>query len=233
MKVSPIKTKLFREGDSLPDFVLEHIPRLKDGMILVVSSKLVSLSEWRTAPLSLKDTLIRKESKKAKKTQKVWFTITDGIVMANAGIDESNGQGKLILLPKDSYKSAATLREHLKKAYRVKKLGVVIVDSVVMPLRRGVVGVALGYVGFKGLKDYKGKKDLFGRTFKFASTNVADSLATAAMLTMGEGKERQPLAVIEDAPVTFVDKLSKEELSVSGKEDMYAPLVSKLPGGSR
>jgi dihydrofolate synthase / folylpolyglutamate synthase len=221
MRVIPVKTKLFREGDDLVSFVRSHIKGLKNGSVLVVSSKIVSLAEGRTAPVSEKERLIKKESEYARKTKKVWLTVKDGIVMANAGIDESNANGKLLLLPKDSYKSAALLRKRLMEIYTINRIGVIISDSVVMPRRKGVVGVALGYVGFKGIKDYKGKKDLFGRTFKFASTNVADSLATAAMVTMGEGSERQPLAVIEDVPVQFSEKSRKGEIKISKKDDMF------------
>lgn len=227
MKITPIKTKIFREGASLPDFVFAHLPRLKEGAVLVVSSKIVSLSEGRTADPKDRERLIKKESTKAKKTKLVWLTEKDGILMANAGIDESNADGKIILLPKDSYRSADMLRKVLMKKFKLKKLGVIISDSVVMPRRKGVVGVALGYAGFKGVKDYKGKKDLFGRKFKFASANIADSLATSAMVTMGEGSESQPLAVIEDAPV-FFGNTERKEMRVAGKDDMFGSLRSNL-----
>lgn len=225
MQVLPYKTRLFKEGEALAPFVRAYVKRLKEGSVLVVSSKIVSLSEGRTADPKDRERLIRKTSTKTVKTQKVWLTVTDGIVMANAGIDDSNGNGKLILLPKDSYKSAKQLHAALMRAYKIKKLGVIIADSVVMPLRKGVVGVALGYAGFKGVKDYKGKKDLYGRKFKFASSNIADSLATAAMVTMGEGSERQPLSVIEGAPVEFGNGGS---ISVPAKEDMFAPLLRAM-----
>lgn len=225
MKITPVKTKLFREGASLPDFIFAHIPRLKDGSVLVVSSKIVSLAEGRTADPKDRERLIKKESTWAKKTKMVWLTEKDGILMANAGIDDSNIDGKIVLLPKDSYKSAARLRATLKKKYKLKKLGVIIVDSNPSPRRKGVVGLALGYAGFRGVKDYEGTKDLFGRTFKFSSVNIADSLATAAMVTMGEGSERQPVSVIETAPVTFAEKVSKGEIKIHSKNDMYRPLV--------
>lgn len=221
MEVIPIKTKLFREGESLPDFVLAHIPNLKNGSVLVVSSKIVSLAEGRTADVKDKERLIKQESDWAKKTKKVWLTEKDGILMANAGIDESNGNGKIILLPKDSYRSAATLRTTVMKKCKVKKLGVIVADSVPIPRRKGVVGIALGYAGFKGVRDYKGKKDLFGRTFKFASSNSADSLATAAAFMMGEGAERSPLVLIKDAGVSFTENVSKKEVKMSRNIDMF------------
>ena len=149
--------------------------------------------------------------------------------MWNAGVDESNAKGNIILLPKDSFKSAQKLLRKLKQLYKVKLMGVVITDSRVMPLRAGVVGVALGYAGFKGLRDYRGTKDIFGRKLKFTQTDVADSLATAAVLVMGEGKEQKPLCVIEDAPVEFSEKPNRKELTIAPKDDMYRPLFGKMP----
>lgn len=223
MQVTPIKTKIFREGASLPDFLFTHLPRLREGAVVVIASKIVSLAEGRTADPKDRERLIKKESTWAKKTKMVWLTEKDGILMANAGIDDSNVDGKIVLLPKDSYKSASRLRATLKKKYKLKKLGVIIVDSNPSPRRKGVVGLALGYAGFRGVKDYEGTKDLFGRTFKFSSVNIADSLATAAMVTMGEGNERQPLAVIESAPVVFGDQVLRAEIRIPRGMDMFFP----------
>lgn len=225
MIVKPVKTRIFREGESLPDFVIKHIPRLKEGVVLAVASKIVALSESRTASSSQKELLIKAESTRAWKTKHVWLTLKDGMLMANAGIDESNADGKLILLPKDSFKSAARLRAALKKKYKIKKLGIVITDSRTAPMRAGVVGVALGYAGFRGLRDYRGKKDIFGRKFHYSQSNLADSLATAAVLMTGEGNERQPLAVIEGAPVVFSEKILRLEASIPLSEDIYFPLL--------
>ena len=110
----------------------------------------------------------------------------------------------------------------------VKNLGVLITDSRTVPLRSGVTGVALGYAGFRGIKDYKGQKDIFGREFKFSSVDVADSLATAAVLVMGEGREQQPLAIIKGAPIEFSNKTYHKELEIAIRDDMYLPLFSKL-----
>ena len=100
----------------------------------------------------------------------------------------------------------------------------VITDSRSLPLRLGITGLALGYAGFQGLKDYRGTLDIFYRPFKFSRVNIADSLATAAILCMGEGSERQPLALIKDAPVKFVDQVSADELKVDLKDDRYRAL---------
>jgi F420-0:gamma-glutamyl ligase len=231
MIVEPIKTRVFKEGENLFAFIIQYFKKLPEKSVVVVTSKIVALSEKRTviAKNSLaREELIQKESDFALLTKHVWLTIKDGIVMASAGIDESNANGKLILLPKDSFKTAHLLRKKLQQKYKVKKLGVLITDSRTMPLRSGVSGVALGYAGFRGIKNYVGTPDIFGRKFKFSRTDVADSLATGAVLTMGEGNEQQPLAIIQKAPIEFCDKISKNELRINIDDDMYHPLFSKL-----
>lgn len=231
MQIKAIKTKIFRENENLLDFILKYVKKIPENSILVVTSKIVALAEGRTIEYkneSQKVKLIKEESDFAIKTKLVWLTIKDGMVMASAGIDESNANGKIILLPKNSFKSAEFVRKELCKKFKIKNLGIIITDSRIFPLRAGVVGVALGYAGFKGIRNYIGKKDIFGRTLKFSRTDVADSLATSAVLCMGEGKEQQPLAFIIDAPVEFVKKVYKKELFIDPKEDLYLPLFGSI-----
>lgn len=237
MKVIPIKTRIFKENENLIDFITSNIKKLKDDSIIVVTSKIVALSEGRTAIVKNekeKEELIKRESQFAMRTKfrthkkYVWLTIKDGMVLASAGIDESNANGKIILLPKDSFKIASILRKKLLRHYGVKNLGIIISDSRILPLKAGTVGVALGYAGFKGLRAYMGTKDLFGRVLEFSRTDVVDSLATSAVLLMGEGDECQPLGLITDSKVVFTDKINKDELKIDPKEDFYQPLFTKI-----
>lgn len=231
MITQPIETRIFQEGDDLFAFITYYFKKLRERSVVVVTSKIVALAEKRTAVAEnaqTREKLIRRESEFAIPTKYVWLTIKDGVVMASAGIDESNANGKLILLPNDSFKTARDLRKKLRKKYGVRHLGVLITDSRVMPLRAGVTGVALGYAGFRGIKDYRGTSDIFGKKFKFSRTDIADSLATAAVLVMGEGNEQQPLAIIERAPIEFCDRIRRKELRINVKDDMYRPLFSKL-----
>lgn len=215
MNIKPIHTRIFKEREKLTRFVHTYIKKITENSVLVVASKIVALSEGRLA-------------KKTHFSSKVRLTITDGMMMANAGTDESNAMGKIILLPTDSYRSAERLRKALKKIYKIKNFGVIISDSHIAPLRAGVTAHALGYAGIKGIRDYRGTKDLYGRVMKISRTNVVDSLATAAALTMGEGRESQPLALITDAPVQFVNKINKKEVSIKLQEDLYWPLLKNL-----
>lgn len=231
MQIKALKTRVFKEREDLFSFILKYIKKIPENSVIVVTSKIVALSEGRIVVLKnkeQKEELIKKESDIAIKTELVWLTIKDGMVMATAGIDESNADGKLILLPRDSFKMAEVLRKKLKKHFKIKNLGVLITDSRIFPLRAGVVGVALGYAGFKGIHNYIGKKDIFGRVLKMSKTDIADSLATAAVLCMGEGNEQQPLARITDAPVDFVNKVNKKELLINPKTDLYMPLFKSI-----
>jgi len=231
MRIKAIKTRVFKENEDLIAFILRYVKKLPENSVLVVTSKIIALSEGRTVVFKnkkQKEDLIKRESDFAMKTKLVWLTIKDGMVMASAGIDESNAKGKLILLPKDSFHSAELIRKELKKKFKVKKLGILVTDSRIFPLRAGIVGVALGYAGFKGVRNYIGKKDIFNRVLKMSRTDVADSLATAAVLPMGEGNEQQPLAIVSDAPVEFVERINKKELLIDPKEDLYLPLFGSI-----
>lgn len=232
MLTKAIKTRVFQEGENLFDFVTHYFKNIPERSVIVVTSKIVALAEKRTAVIeddTTKEKFIRSESEFAVRTKHTWLTVKDGMVLASAGIDESNADGKLILLPKDSFKTARILRKKLQKKYDVRHLGIIITDSRIIPVRAGVVGIALGYAGFRGIRDYRGTSDIFGRKLKFSRTDVADSLATTAVLVMGEGNEQQPLAIIKDAPVEFCSKTSRNELHIDIDDDMYQPLFSALP----
>jgi coenzyme F420-0:L-glutamate ligase len=232
MEIRPIKTSVFKKDKDLILFIIKFAAKVREGDVVVVTSKIVALAEGRVIENwdeKIREKIIKQESEFAIKTPIVWLTIKDGAVLANAGIDESNAVGgELILLPKDSFKAAEMIRTKLKKHFKLKKLGVIITDSRVMPLRAGVVGVALGYAGFKGLRDYRGSLDIFGRKLKMTQTDIADSLATAAVVCMGEGDERIPLAILKDAPVVFAEKVNKKELLIDAKLDMYGPFFQNV-----
>lgn len=226
MIVKAIKTRIFSEGEDLFAFIVNYFKKIPEKSIIVITSKIVALAEKRTSndnTPEAKEKLIRSESELAIRTKYVWLTVKDGAIMASAGIDESNANGKLILLPKNSFKTARVIREKLREKYKLKNVGVLITDSRTIPLRAGVAGLAVGYAGFKGVRDYRGTPDIYGREFIFSRANVADSLATAAVFLMGEGKEQRPLAIIKDAPVEFRGKISCGELFIDIEEDMYRP----------
>lgn len=231
MLIRPVRTRIFRENENLADFIVEQLPALPERSILVVTSKIVALAEGRTLPTqdeTVREAAIKKESDFAIRTKYTWLTLKGGLLMSSAGIDQSNANGKLILLPKDCFRSALRLRNELKRRYKLKELGILIPDSRVMALRAGAVGVAMGYAGFKGIRDYRGLPDLFGRIMQISRSNIPDALASAAVLVMGEGTERRPLAVVTDAEVEFTERTNRKELVIPPEHDMYRPFFEEV-----
>ncbi|MEX2008356.1 MAG: coenzyme F420-0:L-glutamate ligase, partial [Candidatus Spechtbacterales bacterium] len=150
-------------------------------------------------------------------------------------IDESNADGHYILWPKDPYVSAKKWYDWVRKEYGVQDVGILIVDSHSIPLRRGTVGISLSHWGFHPLIDYRGTPDLFGRPYKVSLTDIPDGLAGAAVLCMGEGSETTPLALATDLPfVTFSEKPYEATTPYSSfqiplEEDLYYPFFKFPP----
>ena len=123
-----------------------------------------------------------------------------GMVLANAGIDQSNvphgdDRQRVLLLPKDPDASSAELRAALEERFH-KTLAVVVSDSVGRAWRNGVVGLALGAAGLPALLDLRGKRDLEGRVLEVTQVGLADQIASAAQLLMGEADEGRPAVLI-------------------------------------
>lgn len=243
MIVKAIKTHIITEEDKdLFKILDQYINELSENSIVVVTSKIVSIcegsilkiEEGTNDQLPAKEKLIQENSQlylpRASSKYNISFTVTNNILSASAGIDESNGNGFYILWPKNAQESANSVREYLAKKFNLKKLGVVITDSKTTPLRWGVTGIALSHSGFKALNDYVGKPDLFGRPFVYEKLNIADSIASAAVLEMGEGSEQTPLAVINELKnIEFQDRNpSEDELQgskISIDDDLFAPFL--------
>jgi coenzyme F420-0:L-glutamate ligase / coenzyme F420-1:gamma-L-glutamate ligase len=190
---------------------------LRNGDVLVVAQKIVSKAEGRYVKLdeikpSLRAVEIAQQTGKDARRVEVILSESEeivklgpqlviaahklGFVMANAGIDESNisrgdGAGRVLLLPRDPDGSAAELKRRLDAAFNV-SAAVIINDSFGRPWRNGVVGVALGAAGLPSLVDRRGAQDLFGRELRVTETAVADELASAASLLMGQAAEALP-----------------------------------------
>ncbi|OUO57580.1 coenzyme F420-0:L-glutamate ligase [Candidatus Avelusimicrobium gallicola] len=231
MKITPVHTRIFKEKEDLPAFIAEHIVLVPEKTVLTVSSKLVALWKGKTVPYTgrtQKEELIRRESQAALQTPLAWLTIKDGMIMTNAGIDESNADGKLILLPPDCYACAQDLRTALRQKWNVQDLGVIITDSMILPLRAGIIGAAVAYSGFEGVKDLRGREDIFGKKLEVTLVDAADSLAAACALAMGEAAEQQPLCLAEGAPVAFVDGTNPAEIKYPPQNDLYTPLLKAV-----
>lgn len=241
MNVTPVKThKITIKDKDILEVLDKYLPALAENTVIAVASKIIAICEGRIAKMGEveKDTLIEKEADfflpRSGNKYGVALTITQNHLVATAGIDESNGDGYYILWPKDLQKSANTIREHLKKKHTVKNIGVIITDSRTTPLRWGVTGLAIAYSGINPLHSYVGQGDIFGRTMEFTQESIVDGLASAATVTMGEGAEQTPLAIITGIPfVEFQDRNPTQEeldrLKIEPSNDLYAPLLTNVP----
>jgi len=242
MLIKPIKTRPFLPPkDDLFDLLQKALSKqtFKEKSILVITSKIVAISQGRCIKIEDvkdKDELIKKEADlylPREKVPKGWVMLTmkHNIMIPTAGIDESNANGHYILWPEKPFETARKIYNFVKKEYGLKKFGIIISDSHTVPLRWGTMGIALAYWGFRPLKDYRGTKDIFGRTLKITQSNIADALATAAVLIMGEGKEQTPMAIISD--VDFIkfgrfNFLKKNPLAIDREIDIYGPLLNAM-----
>lgn len=240
MKVTPVKTHKITSRDSdLIKILDRYIIELAEKSVIAISSKVVSICEGSIVPAKklTKDMLVEAEADYflPKGLNKYGFhiTIKNGTIIASAGIDESNGNGNYILWPRDSQKTANAVRKYLTLKHRIKDVGVIIVDSKTVPLRWGTVGTTLAYSGFSALNNYVGKKDLFNYRMRVTRSSIYEGLGAAAVMTMGEGNESTPIAILTELPfVTFQRRnpTSKElkSLSISIKDDVFAPILTKV-----
>lgn len=242
MEIFPIKIPKKGEGfDLFRTIVGSKFQFLADD-ILVISSKFVSMSE--RSLIDLKNVKVSKKARalalKFKMDERIaqvtlqesdyvvsgipgfLLTINDGMIAPNAGIDKSNcPQGKIVLYPKDSFKTANKLRKKFHKKYGI-KIGIVISDSRLMPTRVGCTGIAVGVSGFDPVDDERGKTDLYGKKLKVTFRATADCLATIGVFMMGESNESIPLVVIRGANVRETERsLSMKDMTVNPKIDIY------------
>lgn len=218
-----------------------------DGDIIVVAQKIVSKSEGRwvnLAAITPSTQALELAEQVEKDPRLVEITLQEsnqvlrlrtgtlivehrlGFVCANAGIDHSNVAGSgdaqaewVLLLPEDPDASALALRERLETASGV-RLGVLIIDSHGRAWRQGVVGVTVGLSGLPGLLDLRGKPDLFGYTLRVTTVGVADELAAAASLVMGQAAEGTPVVHVRGFPYALREA-SLSELLRPKEQDLF------------
>jgi putative folate metabolism gamma-glutamate ligase len=238
MIVRAIKTRAFLPPkDDLFSVIKQSFLgyKIKEKSIIVITSKIVSIWQGRCIKISKnikKDDLVKKESDfyiNRKETPKNYamLTIKNNILIPMAGIDESNANGYYILWPEKPFLVAEQIYNFIKNEYNLKNFGIIISDSHTTPLRSGIVGIGISYYGFYPKRDYRNKKDIFKRTIKMSQTNIVDSLASSAVYLMGEGSERTPIAIIEDAGnIKFeTKKYKKNPIGIDISEDIYAPII--------
>jgi putative folate metabolism gamma-glutamate ligase len=236
MRVRSIKTHKIMQDSNLVAILDRYLASFEERSILAITSKIISICQGRTIKVEDADkgALVEQEADHylppSVSKYRVHLTIVDNLLIPEAGVDESNAAGHYILWPRHLQQTVNEVRAYLRERFSRQWAGVIVTDSKTSPLRWGVTGVALAHSGFLALNDYIGREDIFGRQLQMTKVNVADALAAAAVLVMGEGSEQTPLAVIDNLPfVTFQERdPTAEELRqrwITLEDDLYAPLL--------
>jgi F420-0:gamma-glutamyl ligase len=148
-------------------------------------------------------------------------------LIANSGIDQSNaGLGKVVLLPKDLDNVIWSYWKRLKSEFNLDKLGIIIVDSRVQPLRKGTIGIAIKTAGFEPIEDLRGKPDLFNRPLEITMRAIADDLASAAQFLLSEADKQTPVVIIRGVDVEFTEN-PKLTMEMPPEECLYMNIFSK------
>lgn len=155
MRVQAVRTtRVGRQGADLEEFIADHVPHCPDSSVLAVTSKIVALCQGRVldpATVPSREELLARESSRYLPADAnryhVALAIKSGRLIPNAGIDQSNADGCLVLWPQDAQKAANQLRQSLCRRLGRRRIGVLITDSTTAPLRAGVVGVRVAHSG--------------------------------------------------------------------------------------
>jgi coenzyme F420-0:L-glutamate ligase len=250
LQLYPIKSAIIHPGDSITAKLVEAISSaklsLKNGDVVAIASKIVSLSEGNIIsltgikPSAAAKRLARKYELAREFAQIVLdqseavyggvsgavLSLKDGNATANSGVDRKNApRNTAIPWPASPHRSAMNVRKAIKRRLG-KRVGVVIVDSRVTPLRLGTIGLAIGCSGFQPVKDTRGTADLFGRRTLMTFRAIADGIAGAAHLLMGETRESIPFVLVRGAPITLDDHYRPSPMTLPVKDCLY---MSQIP----
>jgi coenzyme F420-0:L-glutamate ligase / coenzyme F420-1:gamma-L-glutamate ligase len=146
----------------------------------------------------------------------------NGIVSANAGVDRSNVKGdrNVALLPANPDASAQNIRREIRKITG-HTVAVIVSDTHGRPLRMGEINITIGISGIKPIRDRRGEKDLFDYTLRIKQTCIADELASAAELVIGQASEGIPVAIIRGYKYQIAEDVSAKELTRPKEKDMF------------
>jgi coenzyme F420-0:L-glutamate ligase / coenzyme F420-1:gamma-L-glutamate ligase len=212
-------------GDDLPALLIAAMERgglaPQPNDILVVAQKIVSKAEGRYLDLArvepsgrarelaavtgkdarLVEAILSQSADVLRAAPHIVIAVTHhGLVMANAGVDQSNLEAgddgrRVLLLPEDPDRSARHIKDVLDAHFGA-DIGVIVCDSAGRAWRLGTVGLAIGAAGVPSLMDRRGEKDLAERPLEVTEVGFADAVAAAAVLAMGEAAEARPAALV-------------------------------------
>ena len=230
-RVIGVKTPLIRAGDDLPAVILaaaQESPAagFRDGDILVIAESPVATAEGRAVPLDrvvpsgrarelaarygmdprLTEVVLGESDSVVGGVAGFLLTLSQGTLLPNAGLDLSNTPpGTALPLPRDPDGSAARIRKAIGERTG-KRVAVIIADSRTHAMRLGCSSVAIGCAGIRAVIDERGRTDLYGHVLEVTQRAVADNIASAAVLVMGEADECIPCAIVRGLGLPMVDE---------------------------
>lgn len=248
IQVLPIRgMPIIKKGDNLAQLISNAAQKqgtpLKDDDIIVVTHVAVSKAEGNVynlndiVPSKFAETLAKKLDKdpalvevilresRAIRRASEGRLITEthhGFVCANAGVDRSNVSGGQMVaaLPKNPDRSARAVRKRIERLTG-KNVAVIISDTHGRPFRMGEINIAIGVAGMTPIRDRRGETDLFGYVLQIKQTAVADELASAAELVIGQAKEGIPAAIVRGYEFTRSEKSSAKVLVRPKRKDLF------------
>ena len=239
---------LIKPGQDLSKELIKAIRsesiEVDDGDVIAIAQKIVSKSENRYLDISLlspsdeaitlskqidKDPkfiqAILNESKKVVRYRMGVLIVEHklGFIHANAGIDRSNieqEQDIVFLLPEDPDASAKAISKSLSKFF-TKNISVIITDTMGRPFRNGIVGFTIGSHNIECLLDERGKKDLYGNKLRVTQIGIADELAAASSLLMGQAAQKKPVILIKGYQFKQNNLSDSQSLIRGEEEDLF------------
>ena len=215
--------------------------KIENGDIIIVTHKIVSKAEGSTSIINEVNPspFAYKLAKKMGKDPRILEIILNetnrivkmrgrhlivehkyGHICANAGVDRSNVKSnRMVLLPRNSDKSANQIRESVKKVTN-NDVAIIITDTSGRPFRKGQVNIAIGISGLKPIKNYIGIKDRYDQRLRSTMIAVADELASAAELVMGK-IDNIPIAIVKGYQYSSSNETAKELIRDSSR-DLFA-----------
>jgi coenzyme F420-0:L-glutamate ligase/coenzyme F420-1:gamma-L-glutamate ligase len=241
------KLPLIEKGDNLAKLIVEAAKNQKKPLqqkdIIVVTHVVVSKAEGNIINLdcvtpsekakgiaaatskdpALVEIILQEAKEIVRVSQNSIITETvSGIICANAGVDRSNvsGDRNVVPLPKNPNASAEGIRKEINSLAGV-DVAVIVSDTHGRPFRMGEINVAIGVAGIKPIRDRRGEKDLFGFVLKIKQTAIADELASAAELVIGQANEGIPAAIIRGYSYHTDENASSTPMIRAKEKDIF------------
>lgn len=235
-----LTTELIRAGDDLLTHLRKALQKighgpLQAGDILIIAESVVAMAEGAEVHLSdvtpseealhladlyrmdprVVEVVLQESDRVVGGIPGFLLSLKNGTLLPNAGVDLSNAPpGAVLPLPPDPDQSAERLRQRIWAEEGI-QVGVIIVDSRTHAMRLGCAGVAIGCAGIEAVIDERGRTDLFGRELHVTQRAVADCIASAAELLMGEADESTPMALIRGLGLPMVDTVGVPTIDAS------------------